>query len=293
MIIHWLKRFTIILLWMTALGTVLSFAARWHPWFELLTHFKWQYVLSSGLRMLLLLLLQQWRKSFLAMLLLALHLGGLWPALMAQAPMPIAHAPRLTVLHANVHSQNTQYQYLLEEVAQQQPDILFLQEVTPAWAQALEALKPRYPYHRVLPQEDNFGLAVFSRLPLRQVKIYDHDSMLLERSKHPENGGSLLTWLPNAQGFASLSMSLEVEFAGRWLSVLSVHPFPPVTPELAHMRNQQLQAAGEWAKAQTLPVFIVGDFNLSPWSPYYQDILRDTALLDAAQGHGVFITWPT
>lgn len=41
------------------------------------------------------------------------------------------------------------------------------------------------------------------------------------------------------------------------------------------------------------PVLLLGDLNVSPWSPYFRRLLRESGLRDSSQGRGVRPTWPT
>ena len=40
------------------------------------------------------------------------------------------------------------------------------------------------------------------------------------------------------------------------------------------------------------PTIIVGDFNITPWSPYFNDFIQRSELLDTRKGLGVYPTWP-
>jgi endonuclease/exonuclease/phosphatase (EEP) superfamily protein YafD len=40
-------------------------------------------------------------------------------------------------------------------------------------------------------------------------------------------------------------------------------------------------------------VIVVGDFNTTPWSPCFQDLLAAAGLRNATLGHGYIGTWPT
>jgi len=288
-----LKRFSFTLVLALWLASLLSLAANLHPWAELFTHFKLQYFLVASIAFLLLLLLQQWYWALLALLIVFLHIWGLLPWYMAKTPEPIANTPSLKLLHANVHSRNPNHHLLLNWIKQSQPDLILLQEVSQSWAKALKSLQKNYPHQHLLSQDDNFGLALFSRLPLRNIKIYDRWQLDLSGKTSPEDGGSLLNYLSTSESFATMSLAAEVQFAGRWFALLSIHPLPPITPDFARIRNQQLQAATAWAKSQTLPILLVGDFNTSPWSPNYLQMQQDAQLRNAQLGHGLHITWPT
>lgn len=93
----------------------------------------------------------------------------------AFAGAPRAHstptAPRhLKVLSANVHVENKAPGRLLALVADRQPDVIFLQEVSPTWARALEGLAG-YPYRKVIERRDSFGIALLSKHPLENITV--------------------------------------------------------------------------------------------------------------------------
>ena len=39
------------------------------------------------------------------------------------------------------------------------------------------------------------------------------------------------------------------------------------------------------------PLIVAGDFNCTPWSPFFSDLLAATGLHDSALGFGVWPTW--
>jgi endonuclease/exonuclease/phosphatase (EEP) superfamily protein YafD len=38
---------------------------------------------------------------------------------------------------------------------------------------------------------------------------------------------------------------------------------------------------------------VLGDLNLSPWSPYFGDLLSSAGLRDSREGFGIQASWPT
>ena len=76
-------------------------------------------------------------------------------------------------MNANVLSRNEQYARLRQIINDEQPDIVFLQEISPQWLAALESIQKDYPFHYAEPRHDNFGIAVYSRLPFDAVTHVD------------------------------------------------------------------------------------------------------------------------
>jgi endonuclease/exonuclease/phosphatase (EEP) superfamily protein YafD len=65
----------------------------------------------------------------------------------------------------------------------------------------------------------------------------------------------------------------------------------PVKPDRFAHRNQHLQAIGNYLKNNRDSIVLVGDFNLTPWSPYYRQLISDTGLHNTRLGFGILPTW--
>jgi endonuclease/exonuclease/phosphatase (EEP) superfamily protein YafD len=177
-------------------------------------------------------------------------------------------APRLRVLSLNVHTANTRSDLVRELVLRAQPDVVVLLEVNEHWLAELEPLRRQYPHFLADPREDNFGLALFARIA-------------------PANGE--IVTLGEA-GVPSVMADFSV--GGRALRLLGTHPLPPGTPAYAWARNGQLQAIAAWCRRQALPVAVLGDLNVTPWSPHFRDLLRDGGLRHERPRWDLGISWP-
>ena len=57
-------------------------------------------------------------------------------------------------------------------------------------------------------------------------------------------------------------------------------------------RDAVLHASGHWSAAQTVPHFIIGDFNATPWSTAFRDMQSAGGLVNSQVGFGHSPTWP-
>ena len=75
---------------------------------------------------------------------------------------------------------------------------------------------------------------------------------------------------------------------------MGVHPTSPkpTEPEDSRERNYQLDHIGATVEGVAGPVIVAGDFNTTPWSPHFRDLLATTGLRDAGTGRGWLPTWP-
>ncbi len=254
---------------MALLATLAGFLARLGWLLELTCHFRLQ--LGVVLATLALVGLAGRRRS----LAVAAAVGAavnltlvLLAARPNSGPLPASTAPRLRLLTLNVHTANTRSDLVRDLVARTQPDVVLLLEVNAAWMRELEMLRPQYPFVLSEPREDNFGIALFARH-----NPADWEVIELGPAEVP-------------------SVRADIELGGRTLSLLGTHPLPPATPAYAAGRNGQLRALAEWSRAQTLPVVLAGDLNVTPWSPHFSDLLRDSGLRNERPEWNLGISWP-
>ncbi|HLD64712.1 MAG TPA: endonuclease/exonuclease/phosphatase family protein [Pseudomonas sp.] len=209
------------------------------------------------------------RPPWLRLGFLAAGLGGLVPIALTLA-LPFGPSQRLPALPApgtlramsfNLNLDNRDMPAVARQIEQAGPDLLLLIEVTPAQWQALAALRRTYPHGCGQPRNDPFGMALLSRLPLRDCVVE----------------GELPT--------------IVARLAERPLTLVGLHPPPPLNTELAGIHQQQLRHWGT-RLANRAEVVLLGDLNLTPWSPWYRDLLATTGLQDARAGRGYYATWP-
>lgn len=238
---------------------------------ELLTHFRVQY-LAFGVVLLFYWLLVSRR---------ALLLFGLWCVLANAAvilPVYLEHGQEgrqggeqgetIRLMVANVNEKNRKTEQFVDFVRQELPDVLAVLEVDNHWARALNQLQDTYPYKFEYPRADNFGSAIYSRLPLENVKLIGFDST------------------------GRLSIVADVLQKQGPLHVVATHPHPPVRPSGARSRNEHLQNLGAYLRAQSGEVAVLADLNVSLWSPVYLRLEQDSGLRNARLGFGLFLTWP-
>jgi endonuclease/exonuclease/phosphatase (EEP) superfamily protein YafD len=253
-----------------ALLALASVLALWAPlgWpFELFSHFRPQYAASA----LLLAMLFGWRRSprwaFAALALGAWH--GLPVVQRALADAPAASscsAAELGVVTANLQYANGRPAPFLEWLAAQPADLVVVQELSPGWATALEAL-PRYPYRHFIVRSDAYGIGVLSRWPLEQVEAVD-----LGRDGRP-------------------SLSGVAVVGGQRVRFYGMHARWPMLPALARSRDEALARLAALVRSDDLPVVVLGDLNLSPDSPAFARLLGASGLRDALQGPHWRPTW--
>ena len=253
---------------LASLPTLFSLGARWYWRLELLTHFCVQYAVVTGGFALLLLAGRRWRAALLPASAAVFNLVLIVPLWIA--PSRGEHtAPATRVLVANVYTGNREFQRLLDVIDREQPAIILVTETDERWLKALEPLREKYPHVFSKSRADNFGIGIYSRIPLTQTKLIH-----LGDSKVP-------------------AIVAVAQVNGVSVTIFGVHTLPPADREYATIRNSQLADLARRVRVTKGPVLVLGDLNTTSWSPQFADLISETGLKDSRTGFGVQATWPT
>ncbi len=183
----------------------------------------------------------------------------------------------IKVLSWNVQIGNDNPSYVLELVKRELPDVLVLIEVTPSIAAQIEPLKDLYKSHLIKTHRTSSGIAIYSNLPNSEFK----------------------TLYPGDLPMPAIELNAKRSFEGSVnpkpdLSILGVHTFSPQLDDGSRIvrRNQQLAGIAQWASDKSADAVVIGDFNITPWSPPFWRLLSEGGLIDSTWYRGYFPTWP-
>ncbi|HZS04888.1 MAG TPA: endonuclease/exonuclease/phosphatase family protein [Blastocatellia bacterium] len=253
--------------------SVLGYFGTFHRYGELSSHFRVQYLIIAIGSSVGFACFRAWRWLIASVVCVLLNgavvvPGHLLPmsVMSGRGAGPKAHNFR--VLLSNVLYRNRNYRLVTDLVRTENPDVVILQEATSEWLEALKELSTSYPYSRREPE--NVGtIACFSRYPLEDV-----DATITDRAK---------PWM----------IITKVNIGGKAVSLISIHPPPPVSRTGLPNRNEQFAVTAAIARLLPAPMMVVGDLNTSPWSPYFSRFISESGLVSTRKGFGVLPTWPT
>ena len=274
--LRWLDRLATIGLIGTALALLAGELGRFHWLLELASHFLVQYVLALVIAIAWFLLRRKWLRLGATVLLLSIPAWRLAPYLPVGADGATAAATthRVRVMTINVHASSMAYDRVRAEIERLDPDVIFLPENTDRWAAGLAPLRERYPYTVDGQSPSVFSLFLFSRLPLSESAIIN---------------------LPEPDGFPAITARICFADTGdgkSCLRLIGVHPPPPMQADIAAARDEAMRALPALiAEGDAARTVLLGDFNCTPWSPRFRDLLAATGLRDAALGESPRPTW--
>jgi endonuclease/exonuclease/phosphatase (EEP) superfamily protein YafD len=166
------------------------------------------------------------------------------------------------IVSANVHTANSHYTKALSVIATQNPDIIALTETDTRWIENIAFLEKTYVHSLKHPRPDNFGMAVYSKMPF-QAEIVD-------------------------TGDYKLPMAV-LDFADFRLIV--AHPIHPVSPNNLHENKRYIEAIAQYATDSEKPVIVAGDLNSTLWGNAITPLFN--ADLISLNPSGIAYTWPS
>lgn len=182
---------------------------------------------------------------------------------------------RVSMLIFNVLHDNREVEALRRLIRSTDPDVILLSEPTHWWLEQLEGLEADYPHTLFAPQENKYGMLLYSRFELIEPEI-----RFLVQPKIP-----------------SFRVELRLR-SGQAITFYGVHPRPPGLKreaseaggrEDSDVRDAELQlVAKEVAKNKNKPVIVGGDFNDVAWSHSTGLFQRVGGFIDPRIGRGLY-----
>ena len=175
-----------------------------------------------------------------------------------------SHTP-FRVLSYNVLWNNQQYDRAIALINQTQPDVAVFLEAQKPWREALKPLKADFPYHI---SAEKLEIEIYSKLPLNNTEVELYGT------------------------YRGLVIS-DIAIADTNLKFVATHAYPQLYfgREGWDIRNQHLEIGiGEYVAKLNQPAVIIGDLNVSMWSPFYRSLIKKSGLHNTRQGFGILPT---
>jgi len=177
-------------------------------------------------------------------------------------------AEPLRVVSYNIRESNREGGEILEYLRSLDADIVLLMEISEKWHRRLRALEEVYPYQVQEIRPGAQGMWLLSRHP-----IGDLDEAGVAESQF------------------SPYISVAIDCPAGLVRFIGIHPSVPIASSSAKRRNEQLKVVREIAAASEVPVVLAGDFNCTPFSGHFLNLLERGRLKDSAIGFGFKNTW--
>ena len=263
-------------------GTLLGFSRSPHWAVRMWDFPRVQIATVAGVSALLYLVLffrgETWEWVFLAAVLLSVawQCRKIFPYT-PLAPIQVKRSTRppesrehssIRLLISNVLMENQRFDRVLELIRKNDPDLILAVEIDDGWMQALEAIARTHPYAVRQPQDNYYGMVLFSRFPLAdpQVRFLVQDDI------------------------PSIHTGVDLPSGDR-IFLHGLHPRPPepLRDQDSTPRDAELVIVGHHiGDEMDRPTVVAGDLNDVAWSPTSELFLRLSGLLDPRAGRGFY-----
>lgn len=171
----------------------------------------------------------------------------------------------VTLLAANILISNRSVAPLRRLIETRRPDIVLLLETDRWWDEHLGFLRDAYPHVVARPQENSYGMHLFSRFELADVEV----RFLV------------------ADDIPSIKARVRacIDF-----TLYCIHPKPPPAVN-ADERDAELLIVGKEVRREGSPAVVAGDLNDVAWSRSTRLFQKISGLLDPRKGRGMFTTF--
>lgn len=176
---------------------------------------------------------------------------------------------RISILVSNVLTPNKQYHKLIDLINKWDPDLVLTLESDKTWEKKLDQIEYKYPYSVKIPQDNLYGMHLYSKLQLDDIEV----KYLISEE------------IPSIHGKVVLR-------DGQKINIYCLHPKPPspTEDETSTNRDAELLLVGkEVDHADATLVF--GDLNDVAWSRTTRLFQKLSGLADPRIGRGFFNTY--
>lgn len=261
---------------LTLASTVIGLFAQHHWVADIFTNLRMQQVIGLIGAGTALAIGRKWKWLAVALVLLCVHLPWFATAFSSASNDAESSQSELVVMTANVLTSNTQHDEVLKQINSADADVFAILELgTPLHLRLEEELSSAYPHRVTLPQDGgNFGIGLYSRHSLSDIDSFS----------------------TNENTIKSIGATVKTDSAS--YRIIATHPLPPMGQGGFQSRNEHMQILAQRvsklrSENRDMPVIVMGDLNLTPWSPMFQKFETDSGLTLAKHGNDIVPTWYT
>ncbi len=248
-------------------ATIFGCLGRFFWLLDMFSHFRVQYFLALSIVGLLLLFSKHRKTAALFVVFAGVNLGFFLPLYFGGQAAAPEEASSLRALLLNVNTRHGDPERVKQVIQESEPDIVVLEEISEEWVEDLQWLIESHPHSVIRPRRDNFGIALFSKLPIEESEIV------------------------YIGGIGVPSIVATLDTGGSKLCVIATHPVPAINADYSKRRNDQLDSIPDYVPSDS-PVLLLGDLNTTPWNYYFKRLLKRSGLMDSSKGRGIQTSWP-
>lgn len=184
-----------------------------------------------------------------------------------EIPSTQSNSNSLSMLTCNVRMSNENTKNLLKLIQEKNPDVILLTETNQWWIDKMESLNTAYAYAILQPQENTYGIALYSKYPLENGQV----KFLVEKE------------IP--------SIHTNIKVKDKVVQFIGLHPRPPAPWTNEENKDIELIKVAALTNHNLHPTVVTGDLNDVCWSQITASFKAISGLKDPRVGRGFFNTY--
>ncbi len=175
----------------------------------------------------------------------------------------------ISILSSNLLAWNKNHDAMKKMISEKNPDVMILVELTDKQRDGIDDVLKDYPYMRDVQISIGYT-TIYSKYEISDSDVVD------------------------SEGIGRSIVKAQIQKDNKKYLVYAIHTTAPTNPEYFELRNEFMKTlAKDMDKEKDSELIVAGDFNLSPWSKYYEDFETDIGsfAFDASTSGGLITTW--
>ncbi len=242
------------LIYFTLLLTILGYFSKFNFLFDICSQFRMQYLIF-GLILLAYCIIKK-RKTITSLLIIFIVVLNLCSVLGSVKFNDRTKKQGFTIESVNLLTSNKKYDAVRKELTENTPDIIIIEELDDKWSEELQTIKENYPFIYEISRDDNFGIALYSKIHITQIRKL--------------NLGTL----------AVPAISAFCDYEGKVFEIICIHTTPPTSQKRFKSTKKTMNDLANYVAENGHNVIIVGDFNTTAYSYNYKNFIKISKMKD-------------
>ena len=307
--------------------TVAGFLARVWWVFDISTSFRPQAIGVLAVAVVVLLALRVWWVLPIALVSLALNVAQVAPVYTRHQPAAAAGSPTLTIAHINMQSNVADIPAMTRWLEGHPADIVVVLDTKPDVANAFYAGVG--DYHLVYPRVSRIVPRSGDPTPKKDKKTKKNGQTTDTTGVGGDTSTSTSTstttttvtgddgsggyplfdprgaelvvlsardgvtaQIPDIRDLPESAIEIHTTLGDQAVSLLGLHTQSPTTSLNHDRRDRHLAGVTTWLQQASQPAIAFGDFNVTYYSPYFQQLLDRSGAHSSQLGFGIQASWP-
>lgn len=234
--------------------SILGYFSKFNFLFDICSQFCLQYLIFALIVLVFYIIKKQ--KTIKSLLVIFIILLNLFPVLGSIKINDSTKKQGFTIEVINLLTKNKKYNAVRKEINDKSPDILVIQELDDKWSEELQAVKENYPFIYEISRQDNFGIALYSKIHITEIRKFFVGTLDVP------------------------AISAFCDYEGKVFEIICIHTTPPICQKYFKNTQKIIDDLANYVVENGHNVIITGDFNTAPYSYNYKNFVKTSKMKD-------------